>query len=148
MKDQLGPILASYKVERGNLIPILQEVQTRFGYLPKEAISEIAKFLHLSESVVYGVSTFYDQFKFTPPGKRLVKVCRGTPCHVCGGTRILHQVEKQLGIKPGQTTPDLEYSLETIACFGSCALSPVMVIDKHVYGRMTSAKIKEVLGQG
>ena len=141
IKDQLCPILASYKGERGDLIPILQEVQTKFGYLPEEAILEVAKFLRISMSVVYGVGTFYAQFKFTPTGKRLVKVCRGTACHVRGGARILREVEKQLGIMPGETTPDLEYSLETIACFGSCALAPVMVIDKNVHGRMTSAKV-------
>lgn len=149
MKEKLEEILAKYKGERGDLIPLLQEVQTRFGYLPEEAMQGIAKFLRISESTVYGVSTFYAQFKFTPVGKHSIKVCRGTACHVRGVTRILEEVEKQLSIKPGGTTSDLEYSLETIACFGSCALAPVMVVDETVYGKMTPEKVKKILkGEG
>jgi len=142
-KEQLDDILSQYNGESGDLIPVLQEVQELFGYLPGEAMQGIAKFLRLPESNVFGVATFYAQFKFTPTGKRIVKVCRGTACHVRGGERILSEVEKQLGIKPGETTDDLEYSLETIACFGSCALAPVIVIDKTVYGRMTTKKVAE-----
>ena len=145
--EQLDEILSRYSGESGDLIPILQEAQERFGYLPEEVMQGIAKFLRLSESTVYGVSTFYAQFKLTPTGKRLVKVCRGTACHVRGGARILREVEKQLGIKPGETTSDLGYSLETIACFGSCALAPVMVIDKNVYGRMTTTKVGQILAE-
>jgi len=145
IKEQLDEILSHYNGEGGNLIPILQEAQERFGYLPGEVMQEVAKFLRLSESTVYGVSTFYAQFKFSPTGKRVVKVCCGTACHVRGGARILREVEKNLGIKPGETTDDLEYTLETIACFGSCALAPVMVIDKNVYGRMTTSKLEQIL---
>jgi len=144
-KEQLDDILSQYNGESGDLIPVLQEVQELFGYLPGEAMQGIAKFLRLPESNVFGVATFYAQFKFTPTGKRIVKVCRGTACHVRGGERILSEVEKQLGIKPGETTDDLEYSLETIACFGSCALAPVVVIDKIVYGRVTIKKAAEIL---
>jgi NADH-quinone oxidoreductase subunit E len=108
---------------------------------------EIANFLGLPESAVFGVSTFYAQFKFTPVGKHIVKVCRGTACHVRGAPRILGEAEKQLGIRAGETTEDLEYSLETIACFGSCALAPVMVHDEDVYGRMTPSKVREILGK-
>ena len=111
----------------------------------KEAMLEIARFLHVPESTVYGVSTFYAQFKLTPLGRQIVRICRGTACHVRGGAKILEEVEKQLGIKAGETTEDLEYTLETIACFGSCALAPVMVIDKDVHGRMTTSKVKSVL---
>ncbi|HEY55335.1 MAG TPA: NADH-quinone oxidoreductase subunit NuoE [Dehalococcoidia bacterium] len=138
-------IIARYSQESGNLIPILQEAQERFGYLPEEVMRKFARYLKLPESTVYGVSTFYAQFKLTPTGRRLVKVCRGTACHVRGGARILREVEKRLGIKPGETTSDLEYSLETIACFGSCALAPVMVVDKAVYGRMTTARVGQIL---
>jgi NADH-quinone oxidoreductase subunit E len=126
---------------------MLQEVQERFGYLPEQAMQRIAKFLRLPESTVYGVGTFYAQFKLTPTGKRLVKVCRGTACHVRGATRILNEVEKKLGIKPGETASDLSYSLETIACFGSCALAPVIVVDKNVYGRMTTTKVGQILAE-
>ena len=145
IKEQLDDILAQYDGESGDLIPILQEAQGRFGYLPKGVMAGIAKSLRLPESNVFGVATFYAQFKFTPTGKRIVKVCRGTACHVRGGARILSEVEKQLGIKPGETTDDLEYSLETIACSGSCALAPVVVIDKTVYGRMTTKKVGHTL---
>jgi len=145
IKEQLDNILLQYSGEGGDLIPILQAAQERFGYLPGEAMQGIAKFLRLPESNVFGVATFYAQFKFTPTGRRIVKVCRGTACHVRRGARILSEVERQLGIKPGETTDDLEYSLETIACFGSCALAPIVVIDKTVYGRMTTKKVAEVL---
>ena len=144
-KEQLSEILSHYTGQRDELIPILQEAQERFGYLPEEVMSGIAKFLRLSESTVFGIATFYAQFKFTPTGKRIVKVCRGTACHVRGGARILREVEKRLGIKPGETTSDFEYTLETIACFGSCALAPVTVVDKNVYGRMTATKVGQIL---
>ena len=146
IEEQLGTILPQYAGESGDLIPILQEAQGRFGYLPQEVMAAIAEFLRLPASTVYGVATFYAQFKFTPVGRRIVRVCRGTACHVRGGARILREVERQLGIKPGETTEDMEYSLETIACFGSCALAPVVVVDKTVYGRMTTKKVPEVLG--
>jgi len=145
IKEQLADILARYNRERSSLIPILQEVQQRFGYLPEEAMQEIAHFLRLSNSTVYGVSTFYAQFKLVPTGKRTVKVCRGTACHVRGGARILRDIERRLGIKPGETTEDWEYTLETIACFGSCALAPVMVIDSSVHGRITTTKTGHIL---
>jgi len=145
IKQQLDELLSSYDRDGSNLIPILQEIQERIGYLPEEAMQKVARFLKLPESVVYGVSTFYAQFKLTPSGRRIVRVCRGTACHVRGGARILREVEKRLGIKQEETTADLEYSLETIACFGSCALAPVAVIDKTVYGRMTPAKVKQIL---
>ncbi len=149
MNQQLEETLAKYKGERGDLIPLLQEVQARFGYLPEEAMRGIAKFLRLSESTLYGVVTFYAQFKFTPGGKHTITVCRGTACHVRGGSRILEEAEKQLGIKPGETTSDLEYTLETIACFGSCALAPVMVVDETVYGKMTPEKVTKIMkGEG
>ncbi len=148
IKEQLDDIFSQYSKERGNLIPLLQEVQDRFGYLPAEAIQEVADFLKLSNSTVYAVGTFYAQFKFTPTGKRTVKVCRGTACHVRGGAQVLREVEKQLGIKPGETTQDLEYTLEMIACFGSCALAPVMVIDDSVYGRMTTTQVGHTLADG
>jgi NADH-quinone oxidoreductase subunit E len=145
--EKLDEILSRYKGEKGDLIPILQDAQESFGYLPEEVMRRIARFLRLSESNVYGVSTFYAQFKFIPTGRRLVKVCRGTACHVRGGARILREVEKKLGIKPGETSSDLSHSLESIACFGSCALAPVMVVDHGVYGRMTTTKVSQILAE-
>lgn len=147
MEDGIREILSSYRGESAELVPILQEVQENFGYLHSEVMQTIARFLRLPESTVYGVATFYAQFKFVPTGKRIVKVCRGTACHVRGGVNILSEMQRHLGIKPGETTDDLEYSLEAIACFGSCALAPVVVIDKTVYGRMTLAKVGHILDE-
>jgi NADH-quinone oxidoreductase subunit E len=144
-EKRLNEILPSYRGREDELIPILQQAQQVFGYLPEPVMKKIAKFLRLPESTVFGVGTFYAQFKLVPSGRNIIKVCRGTACHVRGAAGILGEVVKQLGIKPGESTPDLEYSLEAIACFGSCALAPVMVIGNNVYGRMTPAKVKEVL---
>ncbi len=144
IKEQLDDILSRYNKGRESLIPLLQEVQERFGYLPEESMEAIANFLKLSNSTVYAVSTFYAQFKLTPTGKRLVKVCRGTACHVRGGARILREVEKRLGIKPGETTENREYTLETVACIGACALAPTMTVDKETYGQMTTKKAAEI----
>jgi len=145
INKQLDDILSNYEGDSSNLIPILQAAQEKFGYLPEEVMASIAHFLHLPPSTIYGVSTFYAQFKLTPTGRRTVKVCRGTACHVRGASRILQEIEKELNIKPGETTEDLEYSMETIACFGSCALAPVMVVDKTVYGRITPKKVEQIL---
>lgn len=106
----------------------------------------IAGFLHISESTVYGVATFYAQFKLTPMGRKVIRVCRGTACHVRGASKVLNEIEKKLGIKAGETTPDLEYTLETVACIGACALAPTMTIDNETYGKMTASKVAEVLG--
>lgn len=143
---EVDEITSRYSRESGNLIPVLQEAQEKFGYLPEEVMQKFARFLRLPESTVYGVSTFYAQFRFAPTGKRRVSVCRGTACHVRGGARILREVEKRLGIKPGETTDDWEYSLETVACIGACALAPTMRIGKETYGQMTTKKVAEVLG--
>jgi NADH-quinone oxidoreductase E subunit len=143
----INDILNKYGNEKGALIPILQEVQESLGYLSKDAIAQISRFTNMSESEIYGVASFYAQFYFTPRGKHIVKVCLGTACHVRGGHRIMDEVEKELKITPGETTPDYDFSLEGVACFGSCALGPVMVVDKTVYGRMTTAKINDILNE-
>jgi NADH-quinone oxidoreductase subunit E len=145
LAEQMDEILAKYSGQSSDLIAILQEAQEKFGYLPVEVMQRVARFLHLTDNTVYGVSTFYSQFSFTPTGRNKIKVCRGTACHVRGGARILAEIEKRLGIRPGETTADMEYSLETIACFGSCALAPVVVVNKDVYGRMTTAKLGQIL---
>ena len=145
VQDKLKEIFSHYRGDKQELIPILQDTQVQFRYLPAAAMREIARFLHMPESTIYGVSTFYAQFKLTPLGRKIVKVCRGTACHVRGGTKILEETEKLLGVKAGETTDDLEYTLESIACFGSCALAPVMVIDDTVYGRMATSKVKGVI---
>ena len=145
-KEKLNEILSHYSGKKEELIPVLQETQEQFRYLPAVAMREISKFLRIPESTVYGVSTFYAQFKLVPSGKRIIRVCRGTACHVRGGARILREVEKRLGIKPGETTEDLEETLETVACIGACALAPTMTIDKETHGQMTTKKVAEVFG--
>ena len=145
LQERLNEILFSYHGDESELIPILQQAQKAFGYVPELAIKQIAKFLHIPEVTVYGVATFYAQFKLVPTGRNVIKVCRGTACHVRGGARILKEVEKQLGIKPGESTQDLEYSLETVACIGACALSPTVVVNGKVHGRMTTQKVNGIL---
>jgi len=144
VEECLNEILSSYEGREDELIPILQQVQQTFRYVPEPAMKRVAKFLRLPESTVFGVATFYDQFKLVPSGRNIIRVCRGTACHVRGGARILREVEKHLGIKPGESSPDLEYCLETVACFGACALAPVMALNNKVHGRMTKAKVKEI----
>ena len=147
-EGRLSEILSTYSGNESELIPILQKVQQAFGYVPGFAIKKIAEFLHLPEVTVFGVATFYAQFKLVPTGRNIVKVCRGTACHVRGGARILREVEKQLGIKPGESTPDLEYALETVACIGACALAPTMVVNNDTCGQMTTKKVSEILNRG
>ena len=146
VQDKLKVIFSHYNGDKQELIPILQETQENFRYLPAAAMREIANFLHMPESTIFGVSTFYAQFKLTPLGKRIIRVCRGTACHVRGAAKVLAEIEKQLGIKAGETTEDLEYTLETVACIGACALAPTMTIDNETYGKMSTKKVAEVLG--
>ena len=146
-RERLKTVFSQHTVgKKDDLIPILQEAQKEFRYLPIEVMREIARFLHIPESAVYGVSTFYAQFKLTPLGKKVVRICRGTACHVRGAGKVLSEMEKQLGIKAGETTDDLEYTLETVACIGACALAPTMTIDSETYGKMSAKKVAEVLG--
>jgi len=146
IQESIKEIFARYSGDRQELIPILQDTQEKFRYLPAAAIKEIAVFLHISESMVYGVATFYAQFKLTPMGKKVIRVCRGTACHVRGSQKILFELEKRLGIKAGETTPDGEYTLETVACIGACALAPVMLLENETHGKMSVGKVAEVLG--
>lgn len=147
MNDRLKQILSQHKRIEAELIPILQEIQQEFGYLSEEAMLEAAKFLRLPESRVYAVATFYAQFRFTPIGKKHIVLCRGTSCHVRGAKRILEELEKQLGIKEGQTTQDLEYSLETVACIGACGLSPCIMVNKKVLAKMSPKKVAELFSK-
>ncbi|MBA7648175.1 NADP-reducing hydrogenase subunit HndA [subsurface metagenome] len=145
MHEKLRQVLAAYRGQGGATIPVLQKAQEEIGYLPEEIISEIASFLGLTKNEVYGVATFYAQFRFERQGEHMVKVCQGTACHVRSGRRILETVEQELGIQPGGTTEDYKFSLERVACFGCCALAPVMVIDKTVHGKMTTVKARQTL---
>jgi len=142
--NKLQPILENAGSE-ADLIPILQMVQDEYGYIPSETMEPVALALNVFPSKVQGVITFYAQFYTEPRGKNIVTVCRGTACHVRGGRGVLRVVQNILGLKDGETSPDYEFTLETIACLGACALSPVMVVNDKVYGRMNPKRIENVL---
>ena len=147
MEEWLQSILARFSQESNELIPILQRIQAEFGYLSEEAMQAIADYTGVPESRVYAVATFYAHFRFTPIGKKHVMVCRGTSCHIRGAPRILEEIEKCLGIKDGETTDDLEYSLETVGCIGACGLSPCIMINRNVKAKMTPKKVSELFGR-
>ena len=144
-KRQLAGILARYKKESRNLIPLLQGVQQKLGYLPREAMVEIAGFLGIPAVDVWGVATFYNQFRFVPLGKYHARVCLGTACHLRGGRLIMEALEREMDLKVGETTPDGKFSLERVACIGCCMLAPVMVVGDKIYPRMTPFKVEEAL---
>lgn len=145
MEERLSTILEPYQGKPNALIPILQEVQEELGYLPEEAMLEIAKTTGLPESQVYGVATFYAQFYFSRRGRNQTKVCSGTACHVKGAARVLDAFERAIGIACGTTSEDYEHSLETVACVGSCALAPVAVVNDHVHGQVQTGSIGKIL---
>jgi len=145
MEERLEAIFTSYDGKADELIPILQQVQEEIGYLPEEAMLEIARFTGAPESQLFSVATFYTQFRFTPIGRNHIMVCRGTACHVRGAPGILEELERQLGIKEGEVTPDMEFSLETVACIGACGLAPNIVINKRTYGHLTRKRIPEII---
>jgi NADH-quinone oxidoreductase subunit E len=144
MVEDLQRILSGYSGNRAEIIPILQEVQETFGYLPEHSMQAIAQFTQVPESQIYGVATFYAQFRFTPRGKKHSMVCQGTACHVNGAPRILEEVETVLGIKAGETTDDLEYSLETVACIGACSLAPALMINGKVEAKLNTKKVRRL----
>ena len=131
--------------QRSNLIPILQQIQEEFGYLPPDAMPEVARFLNIPEIDVYSVATFYNQFRLTPPGKHSIKVCMGTACHVKGGHIALEAWQRRLKVGPGETTPDREFDLDTVACVGCCAMAPVTVVDKKVEGKAGPTRVDGIL---
>lgn len=141
---RLDEMLSSYEGKSAELIPLLQRVQEEYGYLPEHAMRKLAKFTRLPESRVYAVASFYAQFRFTPMGRNKVMVCRGTACHVRGAERILEEVKRQLDIEEGETTQNLEYTLETVACIGCCALAPCIMINDKVEANLTPKKVAEL----
>jgi NADH-quinone oxidoreductase subunit E len=147
LQKQIRDIIAPFKGRQIVLIPALQAVQEKLGYLSQEAMEEIGKLAGVSTNTVYGVTTFYAQFRTTPAGKKRVAVCRGTACHVRGSERILEAVERALRLKVGETTSDREYSLETVACIGACALAPTMRINEDTHGKITTKAVEELFPQ-
>ena len=142
---KIEPVFEKYKDQKGMLIPILQEAQTLYGYLPEEVLVCIGRGLSIPFSRIYGVVTFYAQFYLTPRGRHTVRVCRGTACHVRGGKQVLKAVQKFLGVGENETTTDFKFTFETVACLGACALSPVLLVDKSYFGKLTPAKVEQVL---
>ncbi len=143
--EELSTILEKHRSERNGLIPILLEIQKEFGYLPKEAMKRVAHFLGMKPIDVWGVATFFNQFRLTPLGRNHIKACLGTACHLAGGRLVLEALERELSIKVGETSGDGHFSLERVACIGCCVLAPVMVIKDKIYPRMSPFKVEESL---
>ena len=143
--QEIRKVLKRFSRQRENLVPILQKVQGRLGYIPHEAMVEIADFLRIPEIDVYGVVTFYNQFRLNPPGKHPIRVCLGTACHMKGGYIVLDSWKRRLGIEQGETTPDREFDLDTVACVGCCAMAPVTVVDDKVEAKTSPTRVDGIL---
>jgi len=133
------------RITSDSLIPILQKIQGAYGYLPAEILLEVSKRTGLPLSRMYGVATFYEQFHLEPRGRHTVKCCRGTACHVKGGREIAEAIERELGIEEGQTTEDMRFTFETVACLGTCFLAPVVMIDNDYFGNVSASRIKTIV---
>ncbi|MBU4535452.1 MAG: NADH-quinone oxidoreductase subunit NuoE [Euryarchaeota archaeon] len=140
----LNKILSRYAGEKSDLVPLLQEIQSEYGYLSEELMKEVSHFTNAPESEIYGVATFYTQFRFTPKGKKHISVCTGTACHVTGAQQIIEDMERHLNIKEGETTPDEEYSLESVGCLGCCALAPAAMVNDEIKSKLSLRNIKKL----
>lgn len=145
VKEKTRRILGGLGNKGISLIPILQEIQAALGYLPQQAMLEVAHFLYIPEIDVYSVATFYNQFRLTPPGKHSIRVCMGTACHVKGGHIALAAWQRRLKVEPGETTPDREFDLDTVACVGCCAMAPVSVVDHKVEANVGPTRVDGIL---
>jgi len=146
MKSTINDILKNYPSDKTeNLIPILQDIQESEGYLSEAAVVEVGKHLKLATGKIFGVATFYNQFRFKPLGKYHIQVCRGTACHVLGSLTVLEEIEKKLGIKAGNTTKDGMFSIEVVACIGACGLAPVVAINGNFYAKLNAKKINDII---
>ncbi|MBW1781443.1 MAG: NAD(P)H-dependent oxidoreductase subunit E [Deltaproteobacteria bacterium] len=144
---KISSIIQKHTGEQWGLIPLLQDIQEAIGYIPPESIDGISEALHLFPAQVQGVITFYAGFSLTPKGKYVVRVCRGTACHVKGGRSILRLMKKELGLEEGETSPDYQFTLETVACLGACFLAPTMMVNRTYYGKLSPPKVSSVLAQ-
>lgn len=133
--------------DHSNMIPLLQKAQTEFGYLSLPVVEEIAEYLKVTESQIYGVASFYSQFRFTQPAQHSVCVCLGTACHVQGGELLVETLERELGVKPGECTHDMKFEVQRVACLGCCALGPVVKIDHSIYSNVTVIKLQSMLSE-
>jgi NADH-quinone oxidoreductase subunit E len=141
----LNPIIEEYKNKRGNLIPILQKAQNLYGYLPRQAFLELSERTGLELSDMYGVATFYSQFRLKPVGKFIVKICHGTACHVQNANEVTESISEALNVKDGETTPDNLFTLESVACLGCCSLAPVMMIGDETYGKLSGKNAVKII---
>jgi len=146
-REQLKAIIDRHRNETWGLIPLLQEIQETVGYIPPESIEPVAEALNLFPSQVQGVITFYAGFSLEPKGKYVVRVCRGTACHVKGGRSILRLMQKELGLEEGETDPEYRFTLETVACLGACFLAPTMMVNRTYFGKLNPTKVASVLAQ-
>lgn len=144
MAENIQDLFNEFEGSRDEIIPLLQKVQNEFGYLTNDSLKEISSFTRVPASSVYAIATFYAQFRFTPIGKKHVMVCRGTACHVNGAPKVLEDIQDHLGLKEGQTSEDLEYSLETVACIGACSLAPAIMINDEVEAKITKKKVSKL----
>jgi len=144
---QLDEILAKYQGMKGALIPVLQDAQNAYGYLSKEVIIRIGEKMNIPTSQIYGVVTFYSQFHLNPRGRNIIRVCQGTACHVRGAKAILAAIEDDLKVVAGKTTPDLRFTLETVACIGACGLSPCLMVNDDTHGRLTPEAVPAILAK-
>lgn len=146
-QTKLDEVIARYRQEKGNLIPVLQEAQEIFGYLPADVLRKISRELRLPLARVYGVVTFYAQFRLAPMGRNIIRTCLGTACHVRGGAKVLEKIEQELNIKDGGTTEDQRFTLEVIACMGACGLAPVISINNEVHAKLTPEMVPAILAK-
>lgn len=145
IKEEMEEIMNKYKIEKDNLIPILNEVQEKYGYIPKQAQLEISNYLNIPMAEVYGVVTFYSRFTLEPKGKYNISVCLGTACYVKGSQKLLDRLKEKLQIEEGKTTADGKFSIDTTRCVGACGIAPVFTVNDEVYGKATVKKLDEVL---
>jgi NADH-quinone oxidoreductase subunit E len=144
-QEKLSEILGKYEFDQSTVIAVLQDVQEEFGYLPREALSRVSKEMDIPLSRVLSLATFFNAFSLKPKGKHPIHVCMGTACHVRGSQLILEKLERELNIKPGETTPDMNFSLDAVRCVGCCGLAPVIMVDDEFHGKLTQAKIPAIL---
>ena len=147
MASKVEAIIKKYEGDKGQLVSMLQDIQTEYHYLPKDALDEVVTLLGVPASQVYSVATFFKAFSLTPRGRHLIKVCLGTACHVRGAAKVVEKMEIDLGVKRTETTPDQRYTLETVNCVGCCALGPMVMIDEKYHGQISSDKVSPLLAK-
>jgi NADH-quinone oxidoreductase subunit E len=143
---KVARLLSFYSGDSSGLIPVLLEIQANFGYLPAEMIRSVSGYLGLPEGHIYSVASFYSRLRLVPPGRRHIRVCQGTACHISASSDIMREVSKTVGIDEGETSSDHEYTLDTVACIGCCALAPCLSVNDKVYGKLNGDKVRNLLG--